>query len=120
MKKATLIFFGLFLVLTSCLKDKTQPKTSGDECFDISYHYNIRPIIETSCKTHIGPGTGCHDAWIDNYGSIKNFIVSGAWEVELFIDKTMPVMPNTWGIDSLTTAELQTMKCWLEQGYPNN
>lgn len=29
-------------------------------------------------------------------------------------------MPNDWGIDSLTAEEIKIMKCWIDQGYPEN
>lgn len=109
---------AVLLVLTSCLKDKTQ--SLADCSVEISYALDIRPIIESSCKTQAGPNTGCHDAWIDEYPPIKSYINSGTWQNEVFNDKTMPEIPNTWGIDSLTTEEIQTMKCWIEQGYPEN
>jgi len=103
--------------LTSCLKEKTVPIASTtDGCFEQSYTYNIRPIIETSCKTQAG--IGCHDAWIDEYTPIASYISSGVWYTEIFVDKTMPVMPNIWGIDSLSDAELTVMQCWIDQGYP--
>ena len=110
------------LVLASCEKDKAQPmKDSTADCFEEkSYQYNIRPIIESSCKTGTGPGTGCHDAWIDEYDNIVNYIESGSWENEIFTEKTMPPAGNAFDIDSLKDYELEAMRCWILQGYPNN
>ena len=108
----TVVFFGM----TSCLKDKTVPV--GDCGTVISYSEEIRPIIESSCKT--GGGAGCHDAWIDDYSQVKSQLNSGNWQNEVFIEKTMPVMPNDFGPDSLTAEELTLMKCWIDQGYPDN
>lgn len=118
MNKFTLPIFLLSLIsLTSCLKEKTLP-VGCDKV--ISYELEIRPIIESSCKTGLGGGTGCHDAWIDDYSQVKSQLVSGTWQNEVLIEKTMPVMPNDFDIDSLTAAEIQTMKCWIDQGYPEN
>lgn len=120
MKKTIFIIF-IALIVSACTKDKTEPipEASGD-CFPISYKYNIRPIIENSCKTQAGPGTGCHDAWIDNYPPINSYIVSGIWQNEIFIEKTMPKIPNTWFIDSLSQDDLKTIQCWIDQGFPEN
>lgn len=107
-----------FFTLSSCLKDKTIPV--GDCLTEGSYTVEIRPIIESSCKTGLGGGTGCHDAWIDNYDPIKAYLDGGSWQNEVFFEKTMPVMPNDFGIDSLTADEIQTMRCWIDQGYPEN
>ena len=119
-RKSTLFCAAIFslIFLSSCLKDKTIPL--GDCGTIVSYDSEIRPIIESSCKTQAGGGTGCHDAWIDEYDPIKSQIDAGNWQNEIFVDKTMPVMPNSWGIDSLTQDEIKTMQCWIEQGYTEN
>ncbi len=103
--------------LMSCLKDKV---VVGECDTVVSYSEDIRPIIEASCKTGLGPGTGCHDAWIDNYDPIESYLNSGSWQNVIFVDKTMPKIPNAFGIDSMTTEALKIMKCWIDQGYPEN
>lgn len=120
-KKAISVSILSVLLLFSCAKEKASPiPTDTGDCFPQSYTYNIRPIIETSCKTQLGPGTGCHDAWIDDYSKINKIINDGRWETEIFIDKTMPEIPNDFGIDSLTQAELEVIQCWMDQGFPEN
>lgn len=112
----TLIF--LSFIFTSCLKDKVQP--IGDCETIISYTADIRPVIESSCKTGMGIGTGCHDGWIDDYSQIQAQLLSGNWQNEVFNEETMPLFPNDFGIDSLTADEISMMKCWIEQGYQEN
>ena len=114
------IIFSTISLLTfsSCLKDKTIPL--GECGVEVSYAVEIRPIIESSCKTQAGAGTGCHDAWIDDYSGIQGQINSGNWQNEVFVERTMPEIPNDWGIDSLSQDEIKTMQCWIEQGYPEN
>ena len=70
--------------------------------------------------TGTGPGTGCHDAWIHDYNNIGGYMKNGAWVNRVLDLRDMPQIPNAFGIDSLTTDELQTMKCWIDQGYPEN
>lgn len=115
-------FLAIAFVFVACKKDKTEPYTpTPGECFEEkSYQYNIRPIIESSCKTGQGAGTGCHDSWIDDYNNVKAYLDAGTWQVEVLVDHTMPVMPNTLGIDSLKDYELEAMQCWINQGYPDN
>ena len=121
-KTISLLFVFSVILLSSCLKDKTEPvNVASGECDTIvSYSADIRPIIESSCKTGLGGGTGCHDAWIDNYDPIESYIVAGTWQNVVLTEKTMPIIPNDFGIDSLTAEEIQTMKCWIDQGYPEN
>ena len=109
----------VFVTITSCYKDKTFP--IDPDCPQvISYSLEIKPIIESSCMTGLGPGTGCHDAWITNYAPIKAYCDAGIWQYEVLTAYTMPVMPNDFGIDSLTADEIQIMACWIKQKYPEN
>ncbi|MBK9190809.1 MAG: hypothetical protein IPM77_04445 [Crocinitomicaceae bacterium] len=104
----------------SCLKDKTKPFDQSACTVVISYSLDITPIIHTSCMTNLGAGTGCHDAWITDYELVKNYLDLGIWQDEVLHKKTMPEIPNNFGIDSLSSDEYQTMKCWIQQGYPQN
>ena len=108
------------LALSSCLKDKAQPYVEPECPTIISYESDIKPIINTSCVTNMGPGTGCHDAWIFEYDNLKATLDNGTTQNRVFDVKDMPIISETFGTDSLTAEELQTFKCWVEQGYPNN
>lgn len=116
------MIFGAILTCCACLKDKAIPANvaSGECATIVSYSTEIRPIIESSCKTGLGGGTGCHDAWIDDYDNIKSYMISGKWRFEVITQKRMPLIPNEFGIDSLTADEIKTMQCWIDQGYPKN
>jgi hypothetical protein len=121
MKKTGLLAYSAFaVVMTSCLKDKTTPVDPTACGTIVSYSADIQPIINNSCVTNQGPGTGCHDAWIFEYDNVKNYLDLGLWQTEVLIDRTMPEIPNAFGIDSLTPDEYTTMKCWIDQGYAEN
>lgn len=102
----------------SCEKDKTLIPVSCQTT--ISYSMDVVPIVQSSCMTGLGPGTGCHDAWITEYNNIVNVIENESWQNDIWISYSMPKIPNNFAIDSLTTDEIQIMKCWVEQGYPEN
>lgn len=104
--------------LSGCYKEKTTPP--GDCNIVVSYSLDIQPIINSSCITNLGPGTGCHDSWILTYSSLAGKMADGTVELECLIERTMPVIPNNFGIDSLTADERKSIRCWLEQGYPEN
>jgi hypothetical protein len=113
---------NFLLIFDPCLANvsfKKEETILGDCGFTVSYTTDIRPIIESSCKTGAGPGTGCHDAWIDDYSQIKTQLDNGSQD-RVFTQMNMPMMPNGSGIDSLTTNELEVMQCWIDQGYPEN
>lgn len=121
MKKIGLLCFVVpSFLLSSCLKDKTMPVIPSDCPTIISYSLDIVPIINTSCVTNQGPGTGCHDAWIFDYNNIVGQMEANKWQNTVINLRTMPQIPNVFGIDSLTADEYQLMKCWINQGYPDN
>ena len=102
----------------SCKKDKTLNTSSCDT--EISYNMDVVPIIQGSCMTGLGPGTGCHDSWITEYSNIVNYINNESWQNDIWVSYSMPKIPNNFGIDSLTADEVQIMRCWVEQGFPEN
>jgi hypothetical protein len=113
-----LAFSAVFFL--SCLKEKTNPP---DEYYCpniISYSVDIQPIINTSCVTNQGTVTECHDAWIFNYDNVVNEIESERLQNMVFQLRTMPQIPNDYSIDSLTEDQIDLMKCWIQQGYPEN
>lgn len=116
----SIIILLLIGFLSSCYKAKTSPVNPSACDSIISYSDDIVPIINQSCKTNLGPGTGCHDSWIGNYANVKWRITTGEWQHDVWEIYSMPKIPNNFGIDSLTTDEIQLMKCWVDQGYPEN
>ena len=112
MRKVQIILTILIvLVIMSCHKDKTLAPVS---CVTtISYTTDIVPIIQSSCME-------CHDTWITEYSNIVDYINNDSWQNAIWGSYTMPKMPNNFGIDSLTSDEIQIMKCWVEQGFPEN
>jgi len=110
-KAQTILTLLIVLTFMACHKDKTLPP--GSCVTTISYTTDITPIIQSSCIP-------CHDAWITEYSNIVDYINNDSWQNAIWGSYTMPQMPNSFGIDSLTSDEVQIMKCWVEQGFPEN
>jgi len=119
-KHILLYFLGL-IFLTSCLKDKTI-KPLNPECvgLNVGYAENVKPLIVQSCATNQGPGTGCHDAWIFEYENLIKTIKNGTFENRVFNVLDMPPVINSFNIEPLTEDEINTFKCWIADGYPDN
>ncbi len=123
-KKNTLLItllLGVIQLQNSCTKDKTAPLLDI-KCSSVSYTYSIDilPILLNSCANGQGPLTGCHDAWISNYSSLKSYINSGIFQEEVLIYMTMPVPNNNFSIPPLTNEELTKIDCWIQSGAPQN
>lgn len=118
------ILFLVFIsttVLLSCNKDKTLAECGLEHCTPgaVSYENDIKPLIQQSCATNLGPGTGCHDAWIFDYDNIKTSVDGGIfWSV--IESGYMPKMPNSFGIVGLTPEEYEMFECWICDGAPEN
>jgi hypothetical protein len=114
--------FIAITLLFSCAKDKTLAECGIEHCTpggDVSYSEDIVPLIQNSCATNLGPGTGCHDAWIFEYTNIKSSVDNGSfWNA--IENKSMPKIPNVFGIDTLTQAEYELFECWICDGAPEN
>jgi len=112
----------LFFVTFSCKKDKSIGVDLGFECVGglVSYKDHIAPLISQSCATNLGPGTGCHDAWIFEYSNVKNIAESGVLRDVSVDSKYMPIVPNAFGIAPLTDDEVQLLSCWIYQGALDN
>jgi hypothetical protein len=107
--------------MSSCKKDKTLSDCGIEHCYTgaVSYQNDIVPLIQQSCATNLGPLTGCHDAWIFEYDNVKGTVDAGTfWSV--IADKSMPKIPNSFGIDTLTQAEYEMFECWICDGAANN
>lgn len=119
MRMAFLLLLAMLLV--NCTRDKALKPCNLPDCAlgSVSYRTDIVPIIQASCMTGLGPGTGCHDSWIDEYDGVKSSIESGRFWL-VIQNGTMPKLPNNFGIQALTPAELTTLECWICNGYFNN
>ena len=109
------------VLLNSCKKNEIDitpiPPCDGTE---VSYSNHIAPLIKAKCSTGLGPQTGCHDAWILVYGGLKRSADDGTLIKTTVINKTMPKIPNNFGIKDLTDEEKNLLICWVENGAKNN
>jgi len=113
---------GCFMLVTteSCSKDKairadliaTCDSTAGT----YTYQADIAPIIRANCATGLGPGTGCHDAWILSYNGLKSRVDNGTVSYRVFSLGDMPVPGNSFNISPLTPLEKEKIRCWIATG----
>lgn len=112
------------IITNSCSKDKAYSLEVLQECDSLagSYRYqaDIAPIIRASCATGLGPGTGCHDAWILTYSGLKSKIDNGTLQYRVFNVGDMPVPNNSFNIPPLTQQEKDKLRCWILTGALDN
>lgn len=110
----------MFGVVASCSDDE-EPTIMDDDCTNanVSYQSDILPIINSSCAL-----SGCHVAGFNNgdytsYAGLKAKADSGRLNARVVIDQSMPPS-NSPGPKTLSDAQIEAFKCWIEAGAPEN
>lgn len=131
MKKLTshfLLLIGLYLLVTNgCVADELPEAAGMIDCTgeQSTYETNIRDIIDNSCAY-----SGCHlDSAPGNYSNFQGLrliIEDGSFNQRVFTIKDDPVLgmpPNNAPAGrpkNLTEDELNTLRCWIQNGFPEN
>jgi hypothetical protein len=117
--KIQLLACGLLmsaLVIQSCYHDLPEPEI--DPCSDeISFETQVKPIINTSCAL-----TGCHNG---SLGPDRNWTVFSAFQaksanVKDRITRSPGAPGHMPAVGSLTSVQIQTIVCWVDQGAQDN
>ena len=107
------LIFLLFVSFTfsACTFDKVEPLTLGCDR-TISYTADILPIVTANCVV-------CHNASTPNrnyltYEGLKQKADNGTLFNRIVVLKDMPAA------GSISDKERNMIKCWIDQGAPNN
>ena len=105
------VFILIILLFITCKKNEF--KNLDCSTIDSKYSTSISGIISSSCTT-----AGCHNGTssfdLRTYSLVKPYIDNGKFNDEVINKKSMPKGK------SLSQDELNKIKCWLDQGGPNN
>jgi hypothetical protein len=120
--KHLMLLFALGLIgLQSCTKDKTSMPVAVGPCdsLSVSFQADIAPIMNTyctfsSCHTY---GSGMGD--FTNYSGVKSKVDNGQFENRVLNLKDMPPTYSS-GPKSINSDDLQKIKCWIDDGAPDN
>lgn len=101
-----------FIGIASCKKDSGSGIGSACDT-NKAFAANVRPIVQAKCAT-----TGCHAAFsLNGPGPLINYgQISGA-SVSIRVAVSNGTMPQG---GSLTTAEKNSIICWIDSGAPDN
>ena len=103
------------LVLLSILACTTDQVAQPEPCLEVkTYDEAIREIVRNKCNF-----SGCHDgaSGVGNYNTylgILRTLENGEFRRQVVVSKSMPQT------GSLTEEEFELLKCWSENGYPEN
>ena len=111
MKFKYLLFTSSLALLTfSC--NKTEAFVPVCDGSSPTYDADIASIIQQNCiQCH---GSGSSNGNYSTFSGLSVVTADGKFEKEVLTDQTMPQT------GSLSEAQLNKIKCWVENGYPEN
>lgn len=116
MKSKLLTIFLFSLLLTSCTFEKSIPLPAGCST-TIYYATDIKPFIDSKCVTcHSNVPSYMNGGDFSSFSLFKEKVVEGKVADRVFNRKDMAPI----GYEQLTEVEKAKLKCWIEQGAPNN
>ena len=113
-KYLRLIWIGslVVLLLYNCTKDIVPEPVKCD--LVVTFADGVQEVLRKKCNS-----SGCHDgsSGVGNYNSFKNMegvIDNGLFRQEVFVRRTMPKEGD------LTPEEFELLRCWSDNGFPEN
>lgn len=115
MKKLPLVIPALIFFAISCNKTQEPAPDTSEPC-QPTYNKEIKSITDSKCAI-----SGCHDGSgslvsLAEYSELKTRADNGRLQSHVVEKKIMPPA----SADALTDTELETFKCWLENGAPES
>ena len=110
--RSTKFLYAMLLCLSACTTDQVAKPEPCDEVK--TYDGIIREVVRNKCNF-----SGCHDgaSGVGNYNTyagILRVLDNGEFRRQVVVAKTMPQTGE------LTDEEFELLKCWSENGYPEN
>ena len=111
MKFKHLLFATAIAFLTfSC--DKTAEFVPACDGSSPTYDADVAAVISSKClQCH---GTGSSNGDYSSFSGLSSVIANGKFEKEVLTNQTMPQT------GTLSEAQLNQIKCWVESGFPEN
>ena len=112
MKK--IAFIGLVITLiTSCNKKRDfTPVCDGTSP---TYDSFVSLLVASNCSTSGCHGSGSSNGDFTSYTGLSSVTTNGKFEQEVLTNQSMPQ-----GSSTLSESDLNKLKCWVENGFPEN
>ncbi|MBC7861788.1 MAG: hypothetical protein IAF38_02365 [Bacteroidia bacterium] len=108
----TLICFLSFIIYFSC--KKKDYKNVDCSALPHTYSANIKPLINSNCAIPGCHVTGFPQGDFTSYSGVKASVNGGTFADAVLYKKTMPQS------GALSKDDRQKIKCWIDEGAPNN
>lgn len=108
----TIAFFVLILANACGKDDKFVPSCDGSMP---TYDVDIKSIINANCTSAPCHGANSTNGDWTTYAGMNTVLNNGEFEKQVLTDMTMPQ-----GSATLTEAQLNLIRCWADNNYPEN
>ena len=96
------------MAFAACEKEDDSKLTPACDGSHPTYNATIKAIIDVRCGT-----ANCHSNYT-SYNGLSEIIQNGSFKREVLINQSMPQG------SSLTQTQINTIQCWVNDGYPEN
>ncbi len=112
--KPLLVIFS-FIVFFACSKDDDEVTTTTCDGSNLTYNSGVSAIINSNCNA-----SGCHNSGSQHgdfttYSGLQGVTTNGAFNSRVIVLQDMPQ-----GSAVLTQSQLNKLKCWVDNGFPEN
>ena len=115
MNSLRFLFFILVAILCfSCSKDDKVTDVACDGS-NLSYNTGVSDIINSNCNA-----SGCHNSGsphgsFTSFSGLQGVVNNGTFNQRVLVNQDMPE-----GSATLTESQLNKLKCWVDNGFPEN
>jgi hypothetical protein len=107
----------LFITLVFCFFACSKDDVNSVECdgSNLTYNSGVSSIINSNCNA-----SGCHNSGSPNgnftsFSGLQGVIGNGTFNSRVLTKQDMPQ-----GSATLTQSQLNKLKCWVDNGFPEN
>ena len=109
------IFFSVFALFGCSKDDEKETLTVACDGSNLVYNSGISAIINSNCNA-----SGCHNSGSSHgdfttYSGLQGFTTNGSFNNRVINLQDMPQ-----GSATLTQSQLNKLKCWVDNGFPEN
>ena len=119
----TYLMILMFLVVSSCTRDKTLPPTQSFVCNSqtaITYSANISAIVNQHCGiSTCHAGANSSGIYLTNYTNTKESFRQGNSLCTVKHEAGCKAMPYPPSADKLSDSLIAIIDCWVQKGFPN-
>lgn len=112
-RKLTILMMLLSVSIFGCSKEDKKMSVTCDGS-NLAYNTGISSIINANCNNSSCHGSNSPHGSFTTYSGLQGVISNGAFNSQVIVNQTMPQG------SSLTQSELNKLKCWVDNGYPEN